>query len=150
MKIGFYLDVLRFQKEKFSFTKLIDFLLYLKEKYFPYKDIEEIYSEIWDNRKEELSNELKLFLALDLEILYKLREEYVLLGNWDRVNVIDEAIKRKTLPDLKNLERNYFYAYTYLSRVSNITYNEFLELDYETLELLLKDKNIEELSKKIL
>ncbi len=34
MKIGFYLDVLRFQKEKFSFTKLIDFLLYLKENIF--------------------------------------------------------------------------------------------------------------------
>ncbi|MGB9637679.1 MAG: hypothetical protein ACPL1F_00035 [bacterium] len=147
MKVGVYLDILRFQEDSFSYTKLINFLEYLKNNYFSYKEIDEIFDEIWKTEKEDIKPELKIFLALDIKVLRKLREEYVLIGDWKKVELLDEAIKRKDIPSLKDLERQYFYAYTFLSRVSNISYKEFLNLDIETLNILLEDKTLENLAK---
>lgn len=147
MKLGFYLEASKFLSKDYTYLELIDFLIYLKNKYYPYKSVENIFSIIFsDDEKieDDIPEEYRHFLYLDIEILEGLREDYSRAGEWKLAEIIAKIIERKRPTKLHNsIEKHVFLVHSYLSRISNITLDEVLQLEEDVIYQLLNDKNLQ-------
>lgn len=146
MKLGFYLETSKFLSREWSYTELVNFLDYLQKKYYPYKPIEEIFDMIFklgNDEDDDIPEEYKHFYFLDIETLESLREEYSRAGEWELAEIAAKVLeKRKPKKHKSNLEKHVFLVHAYLSRISNITLEEVLQLDIDVVKELLNDKEL--------
>lgn len=147
MKAGVLVELhnffLEYNENQISYRKIVDFLLNLKNKYYNYLSLEEIYKKVFKTS----SNPHKYLTDKELLELIKVLKEEINEGKMDRIKMYEELLEelenRETFEKNKhNFEIILFKILLYLNRVSNITFTDLLQLDIKTIEELLKDDEL--------
>lgn len=153
MKVGFLLDVYKFFKDDVkegnyvSYVKLVDFMIYLKNRYYPYMSLNEIFRSIFPKEYSVYS----LLSSKELLSLLELYKEEINKGDLQKIKIYEEILEELERREYSeknkgNFELLLYKILIYLNRTAKVNYRDILEMDIKTLEEVLKDDEISRLT----
>ena len=153
MKIRLLLEMSEFYKNwNGSKREFIDFLIYIQQRYFPFYSLPKIYKMLFHKKQDtklDLKEKLRLLSREELRVLARMIKDKMFEGKATQedieiLKIIDELLREENASE--SFKKVIFKILMYLNKISNLTYNDLLEMDIETLEEVLKDGDIQQMA----